>query len=44
MDEISDDDDLGNIFLVRGLVDTAPDCKELGFSTYDKGHMTKGFD
>jgi len=44
MDGISDDDDFGNIFLVRGLVNTTPDCKELSFCTSDKDSMMKSFD
>jgi len=44
MDRIGDDDDFGNIFLVRGLVNTAPDCKELGFCTSDKDCVVKSFD
>jgi len=44
MDGIGDDNDFGNIFLVRGLVNTTPNCKELSFCTSDKDHMMESFD
>ena len=39
MNGIGDHDDFGNIFLNIGLVNTAPDYKEFGFSTHDKDRM-----
>jgi len=39
MDEISDHNDFGNVFLNIGLVNTTSDCKEFGFSAYDKGYV-----
>jgi len=44
MDGISDDDDFGNIFLDRSLVNTAPDYKELSFCTSNKDRMMESFD
>ena len=44
MDGISDDNDFGNIFLVRSLVNTVPDCKELGFYTSDKDCVMESLD
>jgi len=39
MDEIGDNDDLGNIFLGIGLVDAIPNHKNFGFSGHDKDYM-----
>jgi len=44
VNRIGNNDNFGNIAFGRGLVDTAPNCKELSFGTSDKGHIMKSFD
>ena len=44
MDGISDNYDLGNVFLDTGLVDTVPNCEKFGFSARDEGHVVQHFD
>ena len=39
INEIGDDNDLGNAISIRGLVDTTPNGEEFGFGTSDMNHM-----
>ena len=43
MNGISDDNDLGNAILIRGLVDTTSNGKEFSFGTSDMNHIVDGF-
>jgi len=44
MDGISDNDDLGNIFLGTCLIDATPDHEEFCFSGCDEGCVVQHFD
>jgi len=44
VNEVSDDDDFGDVFLVAGLINTTSDSKEFCFSAGDKGCMMNHFD
>jgi len=42
MNRICDDNDLGNIISIKGLVDITPNGKEFSFGTSDMNRMVNG--